>query len=283
MAIGRSSPDNRFAPIANQVPRAVVPGSVPSRSRPSTPSLDSAIAPGEIIIDLDVAAPGPAGLIPGWLGRVCSTGRHRALRRRRPRPRLLPGDQFVAAGVVIDRGESGVMVAIPVDAAPAMATALLADTVTLALTRPSDRRRHRRRPSPITSCEDKNRLPIHVLTKILEKEHPRGIPATGNQLASLTALVAEVGGPCWGSGVTGGVVRGRGGRASGALPHTPPVETGTSEGRGTGGSYDYRHPLTIANFFWRGHEHDHALVLSMATDREARQEESHETDSHVRR
>ena len=44
------------------------------------------------------------------------------------------GDQFVAAGLVVDVGESDVMVAIPVDAAPALAAAVLADTVTLALT-----------------------------------------------------------------------------------------------------------------------------------------------------
>jgi hypothetical protein len=44
------------------------------------------------------------------------------------------GDQLVAAGVVVDHGESELMVAIPADAAPVMATALLADAVTLGLT-----------------------------------------------------------------------------------------------------------------------------------------------------
>jgi hypothetical protein len=40
---------------------------------------------------------------------------------------------MVAAGMVVDLGEADVMVAIPGDAAPAMATALLADEVTIAL------------------------------------------------------------------------------------------------------------------------------------------------------
>ena len=43
-------------------------------------------------------------------------------------------DHLVAAGLVIDVGESELMVAIPAAAAPAMSTALLADAVTLGLT-----------------------------------------------------------------------------------------------------------------------------------------------------
>ena len=48
--------------------------------------------------------------------------------------RIYAADQFVAAGVVVDDGDSASMVAIPIAAAPTMSTALLADTVTIALT-----------------------------------------------------------------------------------------------------------------------------------------------------
>ena len=91
------------------------------------------IGTGEIITDIDVAAPGPAGLIPdGWVAFAVpvtsarwATGDH---------VRVYAAGQFVATGMVVDASDSQVMVAVPVDAAPALATALQADTVTLALT-----------------------------------------------------------------------------------------------------------------------------------------------------
>ena len=91
------------------------------------------IGAGEIITDIDVAASGPAGLIPdGWLAFAVPmpTG-HWAVGDH---VRVYAADQFVAAGVVVDQGDSESMVAIPVESAPAMASALQADTVTLALT-----------------------------------------------------------------------------------------------------------------------------------------------------
>jgi hypothetical protein len=115
-----------------QVPRAVVPtGAI--KVAPEDVVARQRIANGEIITDLDVAAPGPAGLIPdGWVAFAVpvpvahlDSGDH---------VRVYAADQFVAAGVVVDDGDSESMVAIPVEAAPVMATALLADTVTIALT-----------------------------------------------------------------------------------------------------------------------------------------------------
>ena len=116
----------------HQVPRAVAPASAVNVS-PADSVARQHIAPGEIITDDDVAARGPAGLIPdGWLAFAVPA----AVAHFAPgdRVRAYSGDQFVAAGVVVDRGESELMVAIPVEAAPAMTTALLANTVTIALT-----------------------------------------------------------------------------------------------------------------------------------------------------
>ena len=47
--------------------------------------------------------------------------------------RVYSGDQLVAAGLVVDQGESALMVAIPEAAAPMMATGILADAVTIGL------------------------------------------------------------------------------------------------------------------------------------------------------
>ena len=115
-----------------QVPRALAPESAVSVA-PADAVARQRIARGAIITDVDVAASGPAGLIPdGWVALAVpaaighfATGDH---------VRVYSGDQFVAGGVVVDRSESDVMVAIPVDAAPAMATAILATNVTIALT-----------------------------------------------------------------------------------------------------------------------------------------------------
>ncbi|MEP7111710.1 MAG: hypothetical protein ABI862_00450 [Ilumatobacteraceae bacterium] len=117
---------------ARDVPAAVVPvdavlvspGGVVARQR---------IGAGEMISDADIAVGGSAGLIPeGWVafavpGTVAhfSTDDHLS---------VYSADQFIATGVVIADGDVDVMVAIPADAAPTMAAALLADAVILALT-----------------------------------------------------------------------------------------------------------------------------------------------------
>jgi hypothetical protein len=91
------------------------------------------IGPGEIITDVDIAAGGPAGLVPdGWVAFVVgSTGDQFAIGDHL---RVYSGDQLVAAGLVVDRGESELMVAIPEAAAPMMATGILADAITIGLT-----------------------------------------------------------------------------------------------------------------------------------------------------
>jgi hypothetical protein len=91
------------------------------------------IGPGEIITDADIAAGGPAGLVPdGWVAFVvAASGDHFATGDHL---RVYSGDQLVAAGLVVDRGESELMVAIPEAAAPMMATGILADAITIGLT-----------------------------------------------------------------------------------------------------------------------------------------------------
>jgi hypothetical protein len=115
-----------------QVPSALVPESAVTVA-PLDAVARQHIVRGAIITEVDVAAPGPAGLIPeGWVALAVpavighfATGDH---------VRVYARDQFVASGVVVDRGDSEMTVAIPVDAAPAMAAALLDNTVTIALT-----------------------------------------------------------------------------------------------------------------------------------------------------
>lgn len=132
MASAAIDPGQPILAVRRSVPRAVVPhGAV--LVAPDDVVARQRIAAGEIITDLDVAATGPAGLIPdGWVAFALQA----TVGDFSPGDgvRAYAGDQLIAAGVVVDAGESDVMVAIPGDAAPAMSTAILAGTVTIALT-----------------------------------------------------------------------------------------------------------------------------------------------------
>jgi hypothetical protein len=114
-----------------QVPRAVVPAGAVD-DIPSGVVARQHIGLGEIITDADITTAGPAGLIPdGWVAfAVPATVEHFATGDHLE---VYAAEQLVAAGLVVDRGESELMVAIPADAAPAMTTALLAGAVTLGL------------------------------------------------------------------------------------------------------------------------------------------------------
>jgi hypothetical protein len=117
---------------ARDIPVAVVPAGAVGAS-PGGAVARQRIGAGEVITDLDLAVGGSAGLIPdGWVAFAVpaavehfSTGDHLS---------VYSADQFVSSGVVVADGEADVMVAIPADAGPAMAAALLADAVTLGLT-----------------------------------------------------------------------------------------------------------------------------------------------------
>jgi hypothetical protein len=117
---------------ARDVPAAVVPAGAAVDS-PHGAVARQHLGPGEIVTDSDVTAGGSAGLIPdGWVAFAVTTSvEHFATADHL---KVYAGDQLVTTGVVIDTGDSELMVAIPAVAAPAMAAALLADTVTLGLT-----------------------------------------------------------------------------------------------------------------------------------------------------
>lgn len=114
---------------------------VPVAVVPATAVLDVAsgaiarqrVAAGEIITDADVSASGTAALVPdGWTAfAVPASVEHFAIGDRLD---VYSADSLVAAGLVVDVGESELMVAIPVTSAPAMSAALLASAVTLGLT-----------------------------------------------------------------------------------------------------------------------------------------------------
>ncbi len=114
------------------VPRAMAPVGALGTA-PVDAVARQSIGPGEIITDVDIAAAGSAALVPeGWVAFVVAApGKHFATGDRL---RVYAGDQLVAAGLVVDSGESDLVVAIPETAAPMMATALLADAVTIGLT-----------------------------------------------------------------------------------------------------------------------------------------------------
>lgn len=132
VASAAAEPGQLIRADRRQVPRALAPESAISVG-PAGEVARQRIVRGAIITEVDVAASGPARLIPdGWVALAVpaaighfATGDH---------VRVYARDQFVTSGVVIDRGESDLMVAIPVDAAPTMASALLDNSVIIALT-----------------------------------------------------------------------------------------------------------------------------------------------------
>ncbi len=113
------------------VPRAFVPAGAVVDS-PNSSIARQRIGPGEIVTAADVAATGTAALIPAGsvAFAVATTVDHFAIGDHVV---VYAGDQFVAAGAIVGDSESELLVAVPADAAPAMAAALLADAVTLAL------------------------------------------------------------------------------------------------------------------------------------------------------
>jgi hypothetical protein len=132
MASAVIEPGQPISANGRSVPRALVPAGAVD-SPPDGSIARQRVGPGEIVVDSDIFAEGSVGLIPdGWVAfAVTAPVVHFAVGAH---VNVYSGDRFVAAGLTIDVGESDLMVAIPADAAPAMAAAVLADTATLALT-----------------------------------------------------------------------------------------------------------------------------------------------------
>jgi Flp pilus assembly protein CpaB len=117
---------------SRRVPRAVVPTNAVA-TLPAHPVARQHLGTGEMITSADVSAAGVAGLLPdGWVAlAVPSAVAHFSVGDH---VNIYSGDQLVSNGSVVDTSETEVMVAVPADAAPAMAMGLHADVVTLGLT-----------------------------------------------------------------------------------------------------------------------------------------------------
>jgi hypothetical protein len=132
MATAAIEPGQPITAAARDVPLAVAPVDA-TGANPSGTLARQRVGQGEIITNADVAAAGIAGLIPaGWTAfAVPASVDHFAIGDHL---NVYSSDQLIAGGVVVDEGDTELMVAIPADAAHGMAAALLADAVTLALT-----------------------------------------------------------------------------------------------------------------------------------------------------
>ena len=113
------------------VPRAVVP----ERAVIDDPGPSVArqrIAAGAIITSFDVTQPGPAGLVPdGWVAIAVPTPASHFVAG--DHVTVFAADQLLGDGLVVDHGESDVMVAVPASAAGDLAAAVLAGSVVIAL------------------------------------------------------------------------------------------------------------------------------------------------------
>ncbi len=125
-------PGQPITAAGRDVPVAVVPAGA-IHDDPARTVARQRIGPGEIVTDDDVSVRGTAGLIPeGWVAfAVPASSEHFATGDHLS---VFSGERLVATGLVVDEGESELMVAVPATAASTLAAALLADAVTLALT-----------------------------------------------------------------------------------------------------------------------------------------------------
>ena len=132
MSTDAIEPGQPITAAAHQVPVAVVPIGA-AHEDPAGTIARQRMGPGEIVTDNDVSITGSVGLIPaGWVAfAVPASGEHFATGDHLE---VYSGQQLVGPGLAIDVDESDVMVAVTTSAAPALAAALLADSVTLALT-----------------------------------------------------------------------------------------------------------------------------------------------------
>lgn len=124
-------PGEPITATRRDLPMAVVPA-VAAVEDPSGTVARQRVGAGEIITDGDLAARGAVSLVPeGWVAFAAPAVAEHF--RIGDHVRVFAGDQSLGDGLVIDSGDSDLMVAIPADAAPAMAAALLTDSVTIAL------------------------------------------------------------------------------------------------------------------------------------------------------
>lgn len=132
VATADSAPGQAIHAESRRVPRAVVPTNA-AVTLPAHAVARQHLGIGEMITSADVSVGGAAGLLPdGWVAlAVPSAVAHFSVGDH---VNIYSGDQLVSDGSVVDTSETEVMVAVPADAAPAMAMGLHADAITLGLT-----------------------------------------------------------------------------------------------------------------------------------------------------
>ena len=130
-AAGGIEPGALITAQRTEVPTAVVPGDAVNAS-PVNAVAKQHISAGEIVTTADVALTGTAGLITdGWVAfAVPQSVAHFAAGDHVD---VYTTDRLISHGAVVEAGDSDVMVAVPSDAAPAMAAALQSGAVTIAL------------------------------------------------------------------------------------------------------------------------------------------------------
>ncbi|HEY7627158.1 MAG TPA: hypothetical protein VH761_08815 [Ilumatobacteraceae bacterium] len=131
IATTAAAPGDSIAADRREMPRAMVPATA-ATDDPSGRVARQHLGAGEIVTVADVGATGQASLVPsGWVAlAVPSTPEHFAVGDH---VRVFGGDQPLGDGMIVGLGEADLMVAISEQAAPALAAALLADSVTVAL------------------------------------------------------------------------------------------------------------------------------------------------------
>lgn len=124
-------PGDTIAADRREMPRAMVPAST-AVDDPSGEVARQHLGVGEIVTVADVGASGQASLVPsGWVAlAVPATPEHFSVGDH---VRVFGGDRSLGDGLIVGRGEADLMVAISEQAAPALAAALLTDSVTVAL------------------------------------------------------------------------------------------------------------------------------------------------------
>ncbi|MEO8267782.1 MAG: hypothetical protein ABI706_19940, partial [Ilumatobacteraceae bacterium] len=132
VASAPSEPGQPIRSAPRHMPSAVVPADAVG-TEPAGALARQHVGAGEIITGADINPRGTAGLVPnGWVAFALppavgqfGVGDHLS---------VYAAGQLASAGLVVGDTDAALMVAVPADAAATIATALLTDAVTLALT-----------------------------------------------------------------------------------------------------------------------------------------------------
>jgi hypothetical protein len=121
------------AVIAVDLPVAMIPETA-VRDLPGSAVAVQRVAPGEVLVDSDIArGDGPGSLLPaGWLA-VTIDADNAIFGLGDPVSVLAAGSVIAPNGLVVGRGDSGLVVGVPADVAAAVADAAIQRTAVVAL------------------------------------------------------------------------------------------------------------------------------------------------------